>query len=68
MVVLITAGLRLLLPMRVSAAAEKVGLDISEHGETADHSVHEGSDVLEYPEEFVGQLGGFRIGHRQTPD
>lgn len=63
LVLLITFGLSKLMPMRVSPAAERAGLDISEHGETADYSVPKQSEVLAYPEEFVGQIRGFKV-HR----
>ncbi|KRM87749.1 ammonium transporter [Lacticaseibacillus thailandensis DSM 22698 = JCM 13996] len=65
MVALITVTLRRCLPMRVGAQEERLGLDLGEHGETADYTVAalraSTPDVLNYPDEFTGQLGG--LGH-----
>ncbi len=58
---LIVVVLKHLLPIRVSARAERLGLDLSEHGETVDHLVPRTQDVLQYPEEFKGQMGGFKF-------
>ncbi|MFD1485107.1 ammonium transporter [Lacticaseibacillus baoqingensis] len=50
--------LRRFIPMRVTAHDEKIGLDLSEHGEVAE-SHDDMSDVLRYPDEFQGQMRGF---------
>lgn len=57
LVILIILVLRRFVPMRVTPAAEAIGLDLAEHGETADST--RDSDVLRYPGEFQGQFGGF---------
>lgn len=66
---LICIVLRRFIPMRVAAHDEAVGLDISEHGEVADERSQ--NEVLQYPDEFIGQLGGFAPkpsrGRRQPP-
>lgn len=62
-VAIITVLLRRMVPMRVGRREEQIGLDIGEHGETADYTVEPGGDpseVLDYPDEFTGQLGGFK--------
>lgn len=63
---LICVILRRFVPMRVPATEEAVGLDIGEHGEIADDSNQ--NDVLRYPDEFIGQLGGFspKSEHRHS--
>lgn len=55
MATLITLCLRHFIPMRVSEQAESIGLDLAEHGEVASPE----SDVLRYPDEFLGQMRGF---------
>jgi Amt family ammonium transporter len=58
MATLIVLGLRHFIPMRVTAHDEKIGLDLSEHGEVAE-ARPDISDVLRYPDEFQGQMRGF---------
>ncbi|WP_155286934.1 ammonium transporter [Lacticaseibacillus zhaodongensis] len=58
MATVIVLVLRKITPMRVSAAEEALGLDLAEHGESEGERPAT-SDVLRYPDEFIGQLGGF---------
>ncbi len=58
MATLITIILRRFIPIRVTEQDEAIGLDLSEHGEVAEDS-GDASDVLRYPDEFLGQMRGF---------
>ena len=64
MTTLIVLVLRLFIPIRVSAADEALGLDLAEHGETAGDAGT--NEVLEYPDEFIGQLRGFSTKHHKS--
>ncbi|MCD2256125.1 ammonium transporter [Agrilactobacillus fermenti] len=69
MVTAITAGLRLVVRMRVDEAEERTGLDMGEHGEAVDYTIslsaeldafkEDTKDVMTFPDEFKGQLGRF---------
>ena len=63
MVSLITVVLKQFVSIRVSPAAEKMGLDYSEHDEPVDETVAaswaRGTYVSQNPDEFKGQLHGF---------
>lgn len=65
MATIIVLGLRRITPMRVSAADEALGLDLAEHGES-EGDLPPTADVLRYPDEFIGQLGGF-APHKDKP-
>lgn len=58
MVSVIVVVLKVFIPMRVSASEEKIGLDIGEHGESADYVIADerDKDVDIYRKEFAGQL------------
>ncbi|WP_407894465.1 ammonium transporter [Lacticaseibacillus sp. N501-2] len=58
MAILITLILKHFTAIRVTQHDEAVGLDIAEHGEVAE-SGNDDSDVLRYPDEFLGQMRGF---------
>ena len=58
MAIVITLVLKHFIPMRVTQHDEALGLDIAEHGEVAESSDVD-SDVLRYPDEFLGQMRGF---------
>ncbi|MFD0896680.1 ammonium transporter [Loigolactobacillus binensis] len=48
--------LRVIVPMRVDAAEEELGLDQGEHGESVDYSVKNDQDFRNYQTEFKGQM------------
>ncbi|MCH4169833.1 MAG: ammonium transporter [Lactobacillus sp.] len=77
---LIILGLRLVVRMRVDEAEEVQGLDMGEHGEAVDYTIHlseeidafktDSGDVQTFPDEFKGQLRGFDTttnNLRETP-
>ena len=63
MVTIITSILTQFVAIRVSPAAEKMGLDYSEHAEPVDEEVaaswEQHTPVSSFPDEFKGQLHGF---------
>ena len=63
MVTIITIVLSRFVSIRVSPAAEKMGLDYSEHAEPVDEEVaaswEHHTPVSSFPDEFKGQLHGF---------
>ncbi|KRM12421.1 ammonium transporter [Paucilactobacillus suebicus] len=58
MVSIIVVIMKVFVPMRVSAREEKLGLDLGEHGESADYKVasEAAKDVDIFRKEFAGQL------------
>ncbi|KIS02896.1 ammonium transporter [Paucilactobacillus wasatchensis] len=56
MVAVIVVVLKAIMPMRVSAAEEREGLDLGEHGEQADYMVARDNEIGHYQKEFTGQL------------
>ncbi|GAB6093111.1 ammonium transporter [Furfurilactobacillus curtus] len=52
----VVMGLRLVISMRVSPAAERLGLDESEHGEHVDDSENSMREIAQHQTEFAGQL------------
>ncbi len=63
MVTIITSILTQFVAIRVSPAAEKMGLAYSEHAEPVDEEVaaswEQHTPVSSFPDEFKGQLHGF---------
>ncbi|MFD1319172.1 ammonium transporter [Loigolactobacillus zhaoyuanensis] len=64
MCVVLISLLRLVVPMRVAAAEEDLGLDQGEHGESVDYLVKNDRDFRNYRAEFKGQMARLQHHHK----
>lgn len=62
--VILISLLRLVVPMRVDAAEEDLGLDQGEHGESVDYIVKGDRDILNHQAEFQGQMARLQQRHK----